>query len=55
MKIANNELVMRRSISSPTPSGHDSKRAKTPPRNNHCVQRPYPWDKTGSQGPIPAT
>ena len=26
---------------------------KTLPRDNHCVQKPFPWDKTGNQKPHP--
>ena len=51
---------MQVSISSKTiptrdkPPGHDSKGAKTlPPPDNHCVQKPFPRDKTGSQKPHP--
>ena len=46
---------MQVSISSKTiplqdkPPGHDLKGAKTLPRDNHCVQKPSPRDKTGRQ------
>ena len=34
--------------------GHDLKEAKpSPPRDNHCVQKRSPRDKTGSQKPHP--
>ena len=35
------------------PLGHDLKGTKTLPRDNHCVQKPSPWDRTGSQKPHP--
>ena len=47
---------MQVSISSITiPQGHDLKGEKSfpSPRDNHCVQKPSPWDKTGSQTPPP--
>ena len=46
---------MQVSISSKTiPQGHDLKRAKTlPPRDNHCVQKLSPRDRTGSEKPHP--
>ena len=31
------------------PLGHDLKGAKTLPQDNHCVQKPFPRDRTGSQ------
>ena len=45
---------MQVSISSKTippgfPTGHDLKGAKPSHRDNHCVQKPSPRDKTGSQ------
>ena len=46
---------MQVSISSittpPPPGGHDLKGAKPFPRENHCVQKPSPWDRKGSQKP----
>ena len=33
--------------------GHDLKEAKPSPRDNHCVQKSSPRDKTGSQKPHP--
>ena len=35
------------------PPGHDLKGAKTLPRDNHCVLKPSPQDKTRSQKPHP--
>ena len=37
----------------PPPQGHDLKGAKTIPLDNHCVQKPSPWDKPRSQKPHP--
>ena len=43
---------MQVSISSITiPPGHNLKGAKTLPRDNYCVQKPSPRDRTGSQNP----
>ena len=35
------------------PPGYNLKGAKTHPRDNHCVQKPSPLDRTGSQKPHP--
>ena len=37
----------------PPPPGHDLKEAKPSPRDNRCVQKTCPRDKTGSQKPHP--
>ena len=38
----------------PPPSGTRLEESKNhPPRDNHCVQKPFPRDKTGSQKPHP--
>ena len=54
------KILMQVSISSKTippcrdkSPGHDSKEAKTLPRDNHSVQKPSPRDRTGSQKPYP--